>query len=175
MGEPLTSSHPPTYRLQHLMLTTSIFFYLSSSPTHPPTHPPTYPPTQSIEEQNKILAAKRSNLLDTTKFVAALPDIHIPEIHEACDKVRNPPTHPPIHPNRERTRLLPPTHPPIYSCPPDIHIPEIHEACDKVPTQASIHLVISFSFSVKPPTCTVAYSPTTPTHPPTYRSFNACV
>ncbi|TFJ84239.1 hypothetical protein NSK_004230 [Nannochloropsis salina CCMP1776] len=42
----------------------------------------------TIDEQNKILAAKRSNNeLDTTKFCAALPDVHIPDIHEACEKV----------------------------------------------------------------------------------------
>lgn len=42
----------------------------------------------TIEEQNKILAAKRSNNeLDTTKFCAALPDIQIPDIHAACEGV----------------------------------------------------------------------------------------
>lgn len=42
----------------------------------------------TIEEQNKILAAKRSNNeLDTTKFCASLPDIKIPDIHESCEGV----------------------------------------------------------------------------------------
>ena len=62
---------------------------------HRPTHIPprqhtrqTHTHTQ-IEEQDKILAARRSNnLLDTTKIVAALQDVHIPEIHEACEGVR---------------------------------------------------------------------------------------
>lgn len=56
---------------------------------HPSIHPPTPTNNKQIEEQNKILAARRSNnLLDTTKFVKALPDVHIPEIHEACEGVR---------------------------------------------------------------------------------------
>jgi len=41
----------------------------------------------TIEEQNKILEAKRSNNeLDATKLMAALEDcgVHINEIHEAC-------------------------------------------------------------------------------------------
>ena len=42
-----------------------------------------------IEDQNKILAAKRSNNeLNTTKLCVSLPDIHIPDIHEACEGVR---------------------------------------------------------------------------------------
>jgi hypothetical protein len=41
-----------------------------------------------IEEQDKILKARRSNnLLTTDKIVAALPELHIPEIHEACEGV----------------------------------------------------------------------------------------
>lgn len=42
----------------------------------------------TIEEQDKILKARRSNnLLTTDKIVAALPELHIPEIHEACEGV----------------------------------------------------------------------------------------
>jgi hypothetical protein len=61
-----------------------------SSLPSPPSLPPSLPPySYQIDEQNKILAAKRSNNeLDTTKFCAALPDVHIPDIHEACEKVR---------------------------------------------------------------------------------------
>lgn len=41
----------------------------------------------TIEEQNLILKAKRSNnLLDHTKLVNALPDVEILEIHEAMDR-----------------------------------------------------------------------------------------
>jgi len=42
----------------------------------------------SLEEQDKILKAKRSNnTLDHDKLVAALPDVHIPEIHESMEQV----------------------------------------------------------------------------------------
>ena len=42
----------------------------------------------TIEEQNKILAAKRSNnLLDTTKITSALPDVKILDIHTSCELV----------------------------------------------------------------------------------------
>jgi dTDP-4-dehydrorhamnose reductase len=42
----------------------------------------------SVEEQDKILKAKRSNnLLDHTKLCASVPDIHIDEIHVAMEKV----------------------------------------------------------------------------------------
>jgi len=42
----------------------------------------------TIEEQDKILKAKRSNnTLDHTKLVNALPDLYIPEIHESMEKV----------------------------------------------------------------------------------------
>lgn len=42
----------------------------------------------TIEEQNLILKAKRSNnLLDHTKLVNALPDVEILEIHEAMERV----------------------------------------------------------------------------------------
>lgn len=42
----------------------------------------------SIEEQDKILKAKRSNnTLDHEKLVAAVPDIKIPEIHESMVEV----------------------------------------------------------------------------------------
>lgn len=42
----------------------------------------------SIEDQNKILAARRSNNeLDTTKFQALLPDIEIPHIQESIHNV----------------------------------------------------------------------------------------
>jgi 3,5-epimerase/4-reductase len=42
----------------------------------------------TVEEQAKILKAGRSNnTLDHTKLVAALPDVHIPEIHESMEKV----------------------------------------------------------------------------------------
>lgn len=42
----------------------------------------------TVEEQDKILKAKRSNnTLDHTKLVAALPDITIDEIHVAMEKV----------------------------------------------------------------------------------------
>jgi len=42
----------------------------------------------SVEEQAKILKAGRSNnTLDHTKLVNALPDVHIPEIHESMEKV----------------------------------------------------------------------------------------
>jgi len=42
----------------------------------------------SLEEQALILKAGRSNnTLDHTKLCAALPDIHIPEIHESMEKV----------------------------------------------------------------------------------------
>merc|ERR1719231_1848726 len=41
----------------------------------------------TVEEQNKILAAKRSNNeLNCTKLVDALPDLDIPEIHVALDR-----------------------------------------------------------------------------------------
>lgn len=61
----------------------------SPSTTDRPTFPPPTHTHTQIEEQDKILAARRSNnLLDTTKIVAALPDVHIPEIHEACEGVR---------------------------------------------------------------------------------------
>lgn len=40
----------------------------------------------TLEEQDKILKAKRSNnLLDHTKLCAALPDLEIPEIHVAME------------------------------------------------------------------------------------------
>jgi len=50
----------------------------------------TSPPYLSqIEDQNKILAAKRSNNeLNTTKLCDSLPDIYIPNIREACEGVR---------------------------------------------------------------------------------------
>lgn len=42
----------------------------------------------TLEQQAEILKAGRSNnTLDHTKLCAALPDIHIPEIHEACEGV----------------------------------------------------------------------------------------
>jgi dTDP-4-dehydrorhamnose reductase len=42
----------------------------------------------SLEEQDKILKAKRSNnTLDHQKLVNALPDVHIPEIHESMEQV----------------------------------------------------------------------------------------
>ena len=42
----------------------------------------------SVEEQAKILKAGRSNnTLDHTKLVNALPDLHIPEIHESMERV----------------------------------------------------------------------------------------
>lgn len=42
----------------------------------------------TVEEQAKILKAGRSNnTLDHTKLVNALPDVHIPEIHESMEKV----------------------------------------------------------------------------------------
>jgi len=42
----------------------------------------------TVDEQAKILKAGRSNnTLDHTKLVNALPDIHIPEIHESMEKV----------------------------------------------------------------------------------------
>jgi 3,5-epimerase/4-reductase len=42
----------------------------------------------TIEEQDKILKAGRSNnTLDHTKLVAAVPEMHIPEIHEAMEGV----------------------------------------------------------------------------------------
>jgi len=42
----------------------------------------------SVEEQAKILKAGRSNnTLDHHKLVNALPDVHIPEIHESMEKV----------------------------------------------------------------------------------------
>jgi len=42
----------------------------------------------TIEEQDKILAAKRSNnLLDTTKITSALPDLQILDIHSSCELV----------------------------------------------------------------------------------------
>lgn len=42
----------------------------------------------TVEEQDKILKAKRSNnTLDHTKLVAALPDVQIDEIHVAMEKV----------------------------------------------------------------------------------------
>jgi dTDP-4-dehydrorhamnose reductase len=42
----------------------------------------------SLEEQDKILKAKRSNnTLDHEKLVAAMPDVHIPEIHESMEQV----------------------------------------------------------------------------------------
>lgn len=42
----------------------------------------------TIEEQDKILKAKRSNnTLDHTKLVNALPDIDIPEIHVSMERV----------------------------------------------------------------------------------------
>lgn len=42
----------------------------------------------SVEEQAKILKAGRSNnTLDHTKLCAALPDVHIPEVHESMEKV----------------------------------------------------------------------------------------
>ena len=41
----------------------------------------------TLEEQDKILAAKRSNNeLDCSKLVNALPDLEIPEIHVAVDR-----------------------------------------------------------------------------------------
>lgn len=46
---------------------------------------------RQIAEQDKILAARRSNNeLDTTKIQAALPDIHIMDIHTSCEKVPTP-------------------------------------------------------------------------------------
>lgn len=42
----------------------------------------------TVEEQDKILKAKRSNnLLDHSKFCASIPDIHVDEIHVAMEKV----------------------------------------------------------------------------------------
>jgi dTDP-4-dehydrorhamnose reductase len=42
----------------------------------------------TVDEQAKILKAGRSNnTLDHAKLVNALPDIHIPEIHESMEKV----------------------------------------------------------------------------------------
>mmetsp|Transcript_110802 Transcript_110802/g.238519 ORF Transcript_110802/g.238519 Transcript_110802/m.238519 type:complete len:306 (+) Transcript_110802:52-969(+) len=42
----------------------------------------------TLEEQDKILKAKRSNnTLDHTKLVASLPDVHIDDIHTAMEKV----------------------------------------------------------------------------------------
>lgn len=42
----------------------------------------------TVEEQAKILKAGRSNnTLDHHKLCSALPDVHIPEIHESMDKV----------------------------------------------------------------------------------------
>jgi hypothetical protein len=42
----------------------------------------------TVEEQDKILKAKRSNnTLDHTKLVAALPDVPIMEIHDSMEKV----------------------------------------------------------------------------------------
>ncbi len=42
----------------------------------------------SLEEQDKILKAKRSNnTLDHQKLVNALPDVEIPEIHASMEKV----------------------------------------------------------------------------------------
>ncbi len=42
----------------------------------------------TVEEQNLILKAKRSNnTLDHTKLVNALPDVYIPEIHESMENV----------------------------------------------------------------------------------------
>jgi len=42
----------------------------------------------TVDEQAKILKAGRSNnTLDHTKLVHALPDVHIPEIHESMEKV----------------------------------------------------------------------------------------
>ncbi len=42
----------------------------------------------TVEEQNKILKAKRSNnTLDHTKLVNALPDVEILEIHDSMERV----------------------------------------------------------------------------------------
>jgi len=50
---------------------------------------PTYTYTNfSVEEQALILKAGRSNnTLDHTKLIAALPDVHIPEIHDSMEQV----------------------------------------------------------------------------------------
>merc|ERR1711943_76605 len=50
---------------------------------------PTYTYTNfTIEEQDKILKAKRSNnTLDHTKLVNSMPDVPIDEIHVAVEKV----------------------------------------------------------------------------------------
>ena len=56
---------------------------LTVAPVSPP--PPT--PTRSRSRTRSWRRGWSNNLLDTTKFVKALPDVHIPEIHEACDKV----------------------------------------------------------------------------------------
>jgi 3,5-epimerase/4-reductase len=41
----------------------------------------------TLEEQSKVIVAARSNnTLDHAKLVGALPDLYIPDIHEAVDK-----------------------------------------------------------------------------------------
>jgi hypothetical protein len=63
---------------------------------------------QQIAEQDKILAARRSNNeLDTTKIQAALPDIHIMDIHTSCEKV--PTLSPTLSPDCHCTRLEAPS------------------------------------------------------------------